>query len=83
MIRKPCCSRFSNFLDPIQKRAPARSVQLEAVYLEALLYCDPGHLVFTSRDLTIFFYHGDTFIKTQNSWYTTQEQYTIYYVRWY
>ena len=26
------------FLDPIQKRAPARSVQLEAVYLEALLY---------------------------------------------
>ena len=25
-------------LDPIQKRAPARSVQLEAVYLEALLY---------------------------------------------
>ena len=28
----------SNFLDPIQKCAPARSVQLEAVYLEALLY---------------------------------------------
>ena len=28
------------FLDPIQKRALARSVQLEAVYLEALLY---GH----------------------------------------
>ena len=30
------------FLDPIQKRAPARSVQLEAVYLKALLYhyCD-------------------------------------------
>ena len=28
------------FLDPIQKRAPARSVQLEAVYLEALLYLD-------------------------------------------
>ena len=26
------------FLDPIQKRAPARSVQLEAVYLEALQY---------------------------------------------
>ena len=26
------------FLDPIQKRAPAKSVQLEAVYLEALLY---------------------------------------------
>ena len=26
------------FLDPIQKRAPARSMQLEAVYLEALLY---------------------------------------------
>ena len=25
------------FLDPIHKRAPARSVQLEAVYLEALL----------------------------------------------
>ena len=30
-------SFISNFLDPIQKRAPARSVQLEAVYLEALL----------------------------------------------
>ena len=28
------------FLDPIQKRALARSVQLEAVYLEALLYLD-------------------------------------------
>ena len=26
------------FLDPIQKRARSRSVQLEAVYLEALLY---------------------------------------------
>ena len=26
------------FLDPIQKRAPARSVQLEAVLLKALLY---------------------------------------------
>ena len=26
------------FLDPIQKRAPAWSMQLEAVYLEALLY---------------------------------------------
>ena len=45
-------------------------------------YCDPGHLVFTSRDLTIFFYHGDTFIKTQILG-TTQEQHTIYYVRWY
>ena len=29
---------ISNVLDLIQKRAPARSVQLEAVYLEALLY---------------------------------------------
>ena len=29
---------ISNFLDPIQKRAFSRSVQLEAVYLEALLY---------------------------------------------
>ena len=27
------------FLDPIQKRALSRSVHLEAVYLEALLYC--------------------------------------------
>ena len=27
-------------MDPIQKRAPARSVQLEAVYLEALLHVD-------------------------------------------
>jgi hypothetical protein len=47
MIRKPCCSRFSLhkffhlsiFLDPIQKRAPARSVQLKAVYTKALLQC--------------------------------------------
>ena len=31
-------SCISNFLDPIQKRALSRSVQLEAVYLEALLY---------------------------------------------
>ena len=30
---------FQIFLDPIQKRASSRSVQLEAVYLEALLYC--------------------------------------------
>ena len=30
-------SCISNFLDPIQKRALSRSVQLEAVYLEALL----------------------------------------------
>ena len=26
------------FLDPIQKSAPARSVQLEAMYLETLMY---------------------------------------------
>ena len=26
--------------DPIQKRTPARSVQLEVLYLEALLYSD-------------------------------------------
>ena len=32
-------------LDPIQKRALSRSVQLEAVYLEALLYL----LIFWSR----------------------------------
>ena len=31
-------SAFQIFLDPIQKRALSRSVQLEAVYLEALLY---------------------------------------------
>ena len=31
------------FLDPIQKRALSRSVHLEAVYLEALLY--EGHCV--------------------------------------
>ena len=30
--------RSSQILDPIQKRAPARSVQLKAVYLEAFLY---------------------------------------------
>ena len=53
MIRKPCCSRFllhkfvhlKFFLDPIQKRAPARSVQLEAAYLEAL-YCHKGEVIF-------------------------------------
>ena len=28
---------ISNFLDPIQKRALSKSVQLEAVYLDALL----------------------------------------------
>ena len=32
--------RLDKKLDPIQKRAPARSVQLEAVYLEALLYLE-------------------------------------------
>ena len=31
------------FLDPIQKRAPARSVQLAAVYLKALLYSYFGY----------------------------------------
>ena len=40
-----CISKFVQlenliFLDPIQKRAVSRSVQLEAVYLEALLYVD-------------------------------------------
>ena len=35
MIQK---SASKNFLDPIQNRALSRSVQLEAVYLEALLY---------------------------------------------
>ena len=52
MIKKPCCSRFSLhkfvqlkfFLDPIQKSAPARSVQLEAVYPEALLALWPLQL---------------------------------------
>ena len=33
---KKCASQM--FLDPIQKRALSRSVHLEAVYLEALLY---------------------------------------------
>ena len=33
-------SCISNFLDPIQKRALSRFVQLEAVYLEALLYLE-------------------------------------------
>ena len=32
------------FLDPIQKRAPARSVQLKAVYLEALLYSAQNYI---------------------------------------
>ena len=44
--KKLCSLRFSIhkfvrlnfFLDPIQKHALSRSVQLEAVYLEALLY---------------------------------------------
>ena len=34
-----------SFLDPIQKRALSRSVHLEAVYLEALLYSDNQNLV--------------------------------------
>ena len=42
-IRVPKGSKYiisciSRFLDPIQKHALSRSVQLEAVYLEALLY---------------------------------------------
>ena len=40
------------FLDPIQKRAPARSVQLEAVYLKALLYilcCNLPFWLFSNR----------------------------------
>jgi hypothetical protein len=40
------------FLDPIQKRALSRSVQLEAVYLEALLYLD--QLVFHNSVAFIF-----------------------------
>ena len=36
------------FLDPIQNRAPARSVQLEAVYLEALLYTQVVHFLYYS-----------------------------------
>ena len=34
-IVQKCASQI--FFDPIQKRAPARSVQLEAVYLEAFV----------------------------------------------
>ena len=34
------------FLDPIQKRALSRSVQLEAMYLEALLYAQRTWLYF-------------------------------------
>ena len=34
-VQKRC---ISNFLDPIQKRASSRSLQLEAVQLKALLY---------------------------------------------
>ena len=45
VIKKPCFSRFllhkfvqlKYFWTQFKKRAPARSVQLEAVYLEALL----------------------------------------------
>ena len=35
MVKKRASQKF---LDPIQNRALSRSVQLEAVYLEALLY---------------------------------------------
>ena len=35
------------FLDPIQKRALSRSVQLEAVYLEALLYLSNFYFIVT------------------------------------
>ena len=38
------------FLDPIQKRASSRSMQLEAVLFKALLYQDFNlHLVFSHR----------------------------------
>ena len=42
-------SCISNFLDPIQKRALSRSVQLEAVYLEALLYSLDFVINFSNR----------------------------------
>jgi hypothetical protein len=43
------------FLDPIQNRALSRSVQLEAVYLEALLYfiVQPMRL----KAFSVLFYH--------------------------
>ena len=41
------------FLDPIQKRALSRSVHLEAVYLEALLYKALGMLVPWRSDLIL------------------------------
>ena len=52
-ISKLCVSKEKNikkrasqvFLDPIQNRALSRSVQLEAVYLEALLYSEILKLV--------------------------------------
>ena len=46
------------FLDPIQKRAPARSVQLEAVYLEALLYFVLNALCSKAKQLRIVLRHG-------------------------
>ena len=42
----------SNFLDPIQKPAPTKSVQLEAVHLEALLYLSANYLLSTWRSQT-------------------------------
>ena len=42
-------SLISNFLDPIQKRAPARSLKLEAVYFEALLYLSLIKLLFDAE----------------------------------
>ena len=42
------------FLDPIQKRALSRSVQLEAVYLEALLYDNlPSSVIHTKSHSTV------------------------------
>ena len=41
------------FLDPIQKRALSRSVQLEAVYLEALLYFPLDSIVYGVTGLPI------------------------------
>ena len=49
------------FLDPIQKRALSRSVHLEAVYLEALLYLSVSHMSRKSKSLLAMMYfqkHG-------------------------
>ena len=56
------------FLDPIQKRAPARSVQLEAVYLEALQYVPISDFVTEIEKTSKIFANKKYFCKCGKIW---------------